>query len=287
MEGFRDYIISCISMHYVGDTFTDSEFDNKYTYRGPYKLRDKLVIDSEEIFKELKPHLFVLDCNEDNYVIIKNVKIENFEFDFSNLIVEFENLTVNKETFEKLNLDEVYFKKCKIDDLTMINAKKFKFEDCEINTLPTESFECIQCKINIGGKIEGNDIIFYNCDIKDIEEVSGKEIKISGGEIINLKKIKGERISFSNVNNQILSNGTIIGLSHMITLEGNKLICIYDVNGCVFNSFITDQVNLWDVKNTTFISIKTRYIEIDNVDKVQFKKLDCKNITYKNKANYI
>ena len=287
MEGFRDYIISCISMHYVGDTFTDNEFDSKYTYRGPYKLRGKLVIDSEEIFKELKPHLFVLDCDEDNYVIIKNIKIENFEFDFSNLIVEFEDLTVDSETFEKLNLEEVYFKNCKINDLTNIRANKFKFENCEINILPNENFECIQSRIQLKGKIQGKNIRFEQCDMEEIDEIEGEKVYVNGGKITNLKKIIGERITFSGVKNQILSNGTIIGLTQRFTFEGCRFIYINDIDGCVFNSFTAEQVYIMDVKNTTFLSIKTGFIQINNVDMVQFKILNCKNITYKNKANYI
>lgn len=287
MEGFRDYLSSCISMNSESCFGNFGDFENKYRYRGTHKLFGKLIIDNEETFKELKQHFIILECDEYNYVVLRNIKIENFELDFSNLIVEFEDLTVDSETFEKLNLEEVYFKNCKVNDLTNIRAKKFKFENCEINILPSENFECIQSRIQLTGKIQGKNIIFEQCDMENIDEIEGEKVYVNGGKITNLKKIIGNTITFSGVKNQILSNGTIIGLTQRFTFEGCRNVYINDIDGCVFNSFTAEQVYIMDVKNTTFLSINTGFIEINNVDMVQFKILNCKNIIYKNKANYI
>jgi len=284
MEGFEQYIASCICI-----SLSDYEDDETtYTYRGPYKLTDKLEIDGEETYERLKQHLFILECNERNYIILKNMEFRGFDLDRDNLIVEFNDLTVDKNIFSKLNLKGVFFKNCIINDLSMIKADVFKFENCEINDLPYGKIICEKCKVNIKGKIEGVDITFENCELNEIEEINGeKRVRLMEGVYQNVRKINGNRIVISGIKNQILTNGTILGLSQPINIVNCDELEISNIEGCVFNPLKVKSLYLRNIKNTTFISIDAQRVNTDNIDKVQFKKMICEHVTYENKANYI
>lgn len=281
MEGFRTYIAKC----YRGrNDFLDGD---EYCYRGPYQLNGgNLVIDNDETFEEFKPHLFILACDESNYVVFNNIKIDHFKFEHSNIIAEFNDLTVDTETFEKLKLKEVYFKNCRIDDLSNITASRFKFENCDINVLPS-IFECSHCQIYLQGKIQGTSLTFTECDMEKIDEIKGSSVQICGGKISNLKRIASKYIDFCGVKNQIL-NGLAVGFTQPFSFEDCDYVNVCDVSGCIFNPFTAIDVNVIDVNNSIF-SIDTKNIYIENVNHVQFKKLNHEYLRFsqKHKANYI
>ena len=278
MEDFRRYLRSCL--HWDG-------YKIYFSYRGPYKLRGILVIDTPELFEEFKEHLFILVCDKDNYVVLKNLDFNKFSLKLKDLVVEFDGLTIDKNTFSALDLKGVFFKNCVINDLSMIKAEIFKFDNCEINVLPDNQFECMDCKINLKGTINGIDLIFYNCQMDNVEEINSNELYIGNCSINNLKQLKGKSINIIGIKNQILTNGTVLGLTHQITILDCENLYLKNINGCVFNDFDINYLQLYKISNTTFLSVKAKVVEIDTVDKVQFTEMDCENITYKNKANYI
>ena len=278
MEGFRNYIADCIDINY-NDDFAD-RFSGKYCYHGGYDLNGKLVIDTKELFDEFERHFFILRCDTSNCVVL-NIPLDHFTMDQTGLVVEFNNITVDKNTFSSMKLKGVVFDNCIIKDLSMFDTEMFVFKSCTVQDFKqVNKCQFFDCCLTFEGAFNTKckELVFSNCEMKNIEEIAAERVEISGGCIDKLRILSGKSISFSHL--------SIDTPRSPITFSGcDKFVFVSDVIGYCFNPFKVNSLDLYDLKDCIFSSVEANVACIENVENVNFMQLICQCINEK-KASY-
>ena len=278
MEGFRDYLAKCITSNY-NDDFS-GWFSGKYCYRGGYNLTGKLVIDTQELYDEFERHFFILRCDESNCVVL-NIPLDHYTMKQSGLVVEFNDIIVDENIFSSMTLKGAVFNNCVIKDLSMFDVEMFVFKNCLVQDFKqVNQCQFVDCCLPFKGAFNTKckELVFSNCEMKDIEEISAEKIEVSGGCIDKLRILNGKTICFSHL--------SIESPKSSITFSGcDRFVFISDVNGYCFNPFKTNSLDLYDSKNCIFSSVEANVVCFENIENVNFMLLICPCINEK-KASY-